>query len=117
MTKASKSVYYFGIYLLVLGLTLVFVPNLLLNMFGLESSSEVWIRVVGTLAFALGLYYILVSPTNNETFLKVTVYNRLLIPVWFTFFVAMGWVKWQLILFGGVDLLGALWTWSAMRNK
>ncbi len=116
MTKASKSVYYFGFYLLATGLTLIFVPNMLLRMFGLEPTSEVWVHVVGALAFAIGVYYVLVAPTNNETFLKATVYNRVLIAAWFGFFVAMGWVKWQLMLFGGVDLLGALWTWSALRK-
>ncbi len=117
MTKASKSVYYFGFYLLATGLTLVFVPNMLLSMFGIEPTSEVWIKVVGALAFAIGLYYILVAPANNETFLKATVYNRVLIAVWFAFFVAMGWVQWQLVLFGGVDLLGAAWTWGALRKS
>jgi protein-S-isoprenylcysteine O-methyltransferase Ste14 len=116
MTKASKTVYYFGFYLLATGLTLIFMPNLLLATFGIESTSEVWIRVVGALALAIGIYYIFTASTNNETFLKLTVYNRVLIAVWFSLFVAMGWAQWQLLLFGGVDLLGALWTWSAMRR-
>lgn len=117
MTNASKSVYYFGFYLLATGLTLVFVPNMLLSMFGIDTTSEVWIRVVGSLAFSIGIYYVFTAPTNNETFLKATVYSRVLIAGWFIFFVAMGWVKWPLVLFGGVDLLGALWTWSAMRRN
>ncbi|MFN0033961.1 MAG: hypothetical protein ACKVUS_02770 [Saprospiraceae bacterium] len=117
MTKASKSVYYFGFYLLATGLTLIFVPNMLLVMFGIEPTSEVWIRVVGSLAFVIGAYYVFTARTNNEAFLKLTVYNRVLIAAWFGLFVAMGWVQWQLLLFGGVDLLGALWTWSAMRKN
>ncbi|MFN0173515.1 MAG: hypothetical protein ACKVU0_02615 [Saprospiraceae bacterium] len=117
MTKASKTIYYFGFYLLATGLALVFMPNMLLSMFGMEPASEVWIRVVGTLAFAIGSYYVFTAPTDNATFLKWTVYNRVLIAAWFGLFVAMGWAQWQLLLFGGVDLLGAAWTWSAMRKN
>lgn len=116
MTKASKSVYYFGFYLLATGLALVFAPNIMLTVFGMEPSSEVWIRVVGTLVFAIGTYYVFTAPTNNAMFLKWTVYNRVLIAAWFTLFVAMGWAEWQLLLFGGIDLIGAAWTWSAMRK-
>lgn len=116
MTNAAKTVYYFGFYLLLTGITLVFAPNLLLSMFGFEPTAEVWIRVVGSLAFAIGLYYIFTAPTNNEVFLKITVYNRLLIVGWFGLFVALGWAKAPLLLFGGVDLLGVLWTWSALRK-
>lgn len=116
MSNAAKTVYYFGFYLLATGLTLVFAPNMLLEMFGLEATDEVWIRVVGSLAFAIGVYYVTTGPTNNATFLKWTVYNRLLIVGWFGLFVAMGWVKWPLMLFAGVDLLGAAWTWNALRK-
>ena len=116
MTNAAKSVYYFGFYLLALGLALVFAPNMLLSMFGFESTSEVWIRVLGAVVFNLGLYYVFTAPTNNETFFKVTVYTRLLILVWFTLFVALGWAKPALLMFGGVDVLGAAWTWSALKK-
>lgn len=117
MTNAAKSIYYFGLYLLVLGLTLVFAPNMLLSMFGFESTSEVWIRVLGAVVLNLGLYYFFTAPTNNETFFKVTVYTRLLILVWFTLFVVLGWAKPALLLFAGFDVLGAVWTWNSLRKK
>ena len=116
MTNAAKSVYYFGFYLLILGLTLVFLPNLLLSMFRMVPTNEVWIRVVGALVFNIGLYYVLTAPTNNETFIKTTVYTRVLVIVWFTLFVGLGWTTPTLLLFGGADLLGAIWTWSALKK-
>ena len=117
MTHAAKSVYYFGFYLLVLGLTLVFAPNMLLSMFGFEPTTEVWIRILGAVVFAIGIYYVFTAPTNNETFLKVTVYARTSIMAWFTLFVLLSWAKPALVLFGGIDLLGAVWTWSALRKE
>ena len=47
MTAASKSIYYFGLYLYVVGLTLIFVPNLLLSTLQMPETQEVWIRIVG----------------------------------------------------------------------
>lgn len=116
MTKAAKSVYYFGFYLFVLGLTLIVAPNMLLAMFGFEATEEVWIRVLGAVVFNLGIYYTVTAPSNNETFFKATIYSRVFILVWFALFVLMGWTKPNLLLFAGVDVLGAFWTWSAMRK-
>jgi len=117
MTNAAKSVYYFGFYLLALGLIIVFAPNMLLSMFGMDETSEVWIRVVGALVFNIGVYYIYTAPTNNEAFIKTTLYTRQLVFVWFAFFVLIYGAPPTLLLFGGADLLGAAWTWSALRKK
>ena len=57
MTAASKSVYYFGLYLYLTGITLIFIPNLFLSTLGLPETHEVWIRVVGVLAMVIGFYY------------------------------------------------------------
>lgn len=117
MTKAAKSVYYFGFYLFVLGITLIVVPNMLLSMFGFDATSEIWIKVLGAVVFNIGIYYTVTAPSNNETFFKATIYSRVLILVWFLLFVLLGWAKPALLMFGGLDAVGALWTWSALRNK
>ena len=116
MTKAAISVTYFGYYLLVLGVIVIFAPNTLLDLFQMEPTNEVWIRVVGVLTLMIGLYYVRTAPTNNEVFLKTTVIARVLVMLWFTIFVLVGWVSFQLIFFGAVDLAGAAWTWLAMRK-
>jgi hypothetical protein len=54
MSKSAFTVKAFGIYLLVLGVGLTFAPNLLLSVFGMPATSEVWIRVVGVLVFNIG---------------------------------------------------------------
>ncbi len=58
MTRAAQSILYFGIYVVLTGLALLVVPNLLLSLFGLESTTEVWIRVLGCVVIALGSYYV-----------------------------------------------------------
>lgn len=116
MTAASRSLYIFAIYLLVLGIVLIVMPNALLATFQLPETSEVWIRVVGMLVFNLGLYYYFMAPANNVLFLTLTVYVRALVIVWFTVFVLMDWVSPRLLLFGVVDLLAAAWTFFALRK-
>ncbi|NJN42507.1 MAG: hypothetical protein HC811_10070, partial [Flammeovirgaceae bacterium] len=59
MTKAAKSVYYFGFYLLVVGFGLITFPNDILALMFFEPTSEVWIRIVGVMAVNIGLYYII----------------------------------------------------------
>lgn len=117
MTTASKSVFYFGFYLLALGLLLVFIPNTILTLFRFEPTGEVWIRVTGVLVFTIGMYYVRVAPINNETFLRATVYNRMRILGWFVLFVVAGWAPATLLLFGAIDFLSGLWTLYELRKK
>jgi len=117
MTPAGKSVYYFGFYLIFLGIIITGFPNLLLSTFQLPETNEIWIRVVGVLVFNIGLYYVFMAPTNNTLFYTLSVYTRASILVWFIVFVLIGWAPAPLILFGVADMAGALWTFFAMRNK
>lgn len=116
MTAAAKSLYVFAIYLLILGVLLIITPNTLLSMFQIAETTEVWIRIAGVLTFSVGIYYFYMAPQNNTVFMALTAYVRASIIIWFTLFVLMDWVSPQLILFGIVDLLGALWTFMALRK-
>lgn len=116
MTPAGKSIYYFGFYLLGLGLILTAVPNFLLSTFQLPETNEVWIRVVGVIVFNIGLYYVFMAPQNNNTFLMLSVFTRLAILLWFIVFAVIGWAPYTLILFGLVDAGGAVWTYASLRK-
>ena len=116
MTAASKSVYYFGFYLLILGILLTIAPNILLRVFQIPATTEVWIHVLGVVVFAIGLYYVFMAPTNHTLFLTLTVYARTSILFWFIVFVLLDWAPPQLTLFGLADAGGALWTYLALRK-
>lgn len=116
MTAASKSIYYFGFYLLALGLLLIIAPNLLLSLFQIPETTEVWIRVLGTVVSGLGLYYVFMASSNNALFMILTVYVRTTILLWFIIFAVLEWAPAQLILFGLVDMAGAVWTYMALRK-
>jgi len=116
MNSAAKSLYYFGFYLLILGATLTAFPNMLLSIFQIEETTEVWIRVLGSIVFGIGLYYVFMAPSNNALFLTLSVYARSSILLWFIVFVFMGWAPVQLILFGLADAAGAFWTFMAIKK-
>jgi hypothetical protein len=115
MNKSALSIFAFGLYLIVLGMILVVIPNSLLAIFQVPSTNEVWIRVDGMLVFLLGIYYILAARKGMTDFFLWTVYLRPLVILFFIAFVLLHFVSPLLILFGVVDLLGAIWTGLALR--
>jgi len=115
MSKGAFSIFIFGLYLGTLGIVLLIIPNVLLGIFQLPSTNEVWIRIVGMLTFLLGIYYILAARKEVTDFFQWTVYVRATVILFFTAFVLLGFVKPILMLLGVVDLLGAIWTATALR--
>jgi uncharacterized membrane protein len=116
MSNSARSVFVFGLYLVVLGIILLVAPNFLLGMFFLPSTNEVWIRVVGMLLLFLGFYYDQAARKEMTEFFQWTVYVRPTVIVFFAIFVLLGFASPPLILFGVVDLLGAIWTGLALRS-
>jgi hypothetical protein len=117
VSKSARSVLVFAIYLVGLGLVLVVAPNVLLRLFGVPVTSEVWIRVVGMLVLFLGFYYAQAARRELRAFFRWTVLVRSSVIVFFAAFVLLGFVSPILILFGVVDLLGAVWTGLALRAE
>lgn len=117
MSKAAFTVKAFGVYLVLLGIGLVLVPNLLLGLFGIPATSEVWIRVVGLLAFNVGIYYGYAAKSEARPFFQASVWARAAVPFVFVAFVLLGMVSPMLVLFGVIDLAGGLWTFAALRGE
>jgi len=115
MSKPARTILMFGVYLLALGAILVGAPNLLLGVFGIAATQEVWIRVVGMLVLILGAYDVQAARQEWEGFIRMSVPMRLSVIVFFAAFVAAGYVSPRLLLFGAVDFAAAAWTWLALR--
>lgn len=117
MSRTAFSVKAFGIYLLLLGLCLVIVPNLLLGVFGMPRTEEVWIRVLGVVVFNIGVYYWFAAKGESLEAFRATVYTRVIVLPLFIAFVVLGLASPVLILFGVADFAGAVWTWLSMRAE
>ena len=116
-SPAAFSVKFFGVYALLTGLNLMLAPNMLLGMFGIPATNEVWIRVVGVIAFNVGVYYWYAAKCEAKAFFEATVYARGFVFVAFATFAALGFVNKALILFGCVEVVGAIWTWLALKKE
>jgi len=117
MKKSSTSLMVFGVYLIGMGLGFLFKPNLVLGIFGIPATDEVWPYVVGALALVLAFYYISAARADLRSFAQWTVPARIGVFVAFAAFVVAGLVGPIMILLGSVDLLGAFWTRSALKAE
>ena len=117
MSRAAKSIFTWGILMVLFGAGYLFAPNFFLLLFGLPPTTEVWIRAFALLLALLGGYYLYCAWNNDIIFFRVTIPGRLLFALGLVAFVVLGLAKPALLLLGAVDTCGAIWTWHALRNS
>jgi hypothetical protein len=116
VTPAARTSFAFGIYVVAVGVVILLAPNLLLSIFTLPTTSEVWIRVAGAIAVPLGFYYIEAARAEATFYFRVSVWGRVFFALSLAAFVAVGLSRWPLLLFGLIDLAGAGWTAFELRH-
>ena len=117
MSNSAKTVFAFGCYMSLLGLTLLLVPNLLFGLFHIPPTFEVWIRVVGMLVILLSVYYFVCARAEIRLFILWSARVRATVILFLGAFVLAGLAPPVLLVLGAIDLAGALWTWSALRKE
>ena len=115
MSKAARSLYVFGVYLIVAGPGFVFVPNLVLGTLSVATTTEVWIRVLGIVVTILGVYYIAAARSGATLLFQVSVWARVGFLAAMIGLIALGQAPLPLVGFGIIDGLGALWTGLSLR--
>jgi len=116
MTKAARSVFVFGIYLVCTGVILFAVPNSLLAVLMLPPTSEPWIRVLGIPVGVLGAFHVAAARANLVPFFRFTVWGRTVVLVAMTVLVVSQLAPPILIAFGVIDAAGAWWTLTTIRR-
>lgn len=117
MSRATVSIIVFGVYDMIAGLGFILIPNVMLSLFGLSETNEVWIRVVGLLAFFVGGYYLVAARNNLIPFYRATALFRPPFAVGLFLLVLLDFSKPGLAIIGVIDILGAVWTWWALRSE
>ena len=117
MSAAALSLFVFGIYVVLTGVGFTFIPNTMLGLLGVPATKEHWIRILGALMVALGYYYIETGRNEVHSFFIWTVYARVGVMFMFLLFFLLNWAPATILLFGALDLLGAIWTFLALRAK
>jgi hypothetical protein len=116
MSQAAKSLFVFGIYLCGLGLVLLLVPNLILQVFGVSQTHEVWIRINGMLVLCLSFYYVQAARHELTAFIRWTIPARIAVIFYFVAFVLLVSAPKAILWFGLIDFLAAIWTWAALKK-
>ncbi len=117
MSESAKSIYYFGWYVCVLGVLLIFIPNVLLAFAAMPPTGEVWIRLVGMVVLILGTFYVMAGRSGLTAFFRWSLVTRTT-----AVFVLLGFIFARLaspfiLLFWLGDLAGAVWTFLALRQE
>ncbi|HZM21154.1 MAG TPA: hypothetical protein VFC02_05390 [Anaerolineales bacterium] len=117
MTSTAKSIFYYSFYMMGTGLGLLFIPNLVLGIFGFPPTSDIWIRILGLFAFCAGILYFYCGRTNQMGFFRVSIPERILFFLGIAGIVLFLPANPLLILIGSADLFGAIWTALTLRNS
>jgi hypothetical protein len=117
MTRANKSILIFGIYSLLMGAVLFFLPGIVLPWFSLPVSGEPWLNLLGFVLMCSAYYYIRSALSNNKDFARYTTHTRFTAPIAVVFLVATGKADWHFLSFGIVDGLGGMWTWLELKRS
>ena len=113
---AALSLRLFGLYLCVTGAGLLLVPALVLAPLQLPVPQDVWVRVVGVLALALGATDVLAAGTGSRLLLRASVWRRLGAGAVLLALVAAAVAPPAVALFAAVDIAAAGWTAWALRH-
>ncbi len=110
MTRAARSLFVFGIYLLGVGFLLLGSPNTLLAVLRLPPATDPWIRVLGVVVIAIGLLDVASAHAEQTGFFRATVWVRFFVLISFIALVLLKLAPPVLIAFGLIDAAGAVWT-------
>ena len=116
MTPAAISLFVYGVYLLVNGVGLLCAPNLLLNLLGLASTEEPWVRVLGLVAGEIGFYFVFTARKSVTSLFQAMVHARGAAALGFVALVVLERGPIQLLFFAVVDVVSAIWTHYAFKR-
>lgn len=113
---AARSVWLFGLYLIGAGTLLLLAPAVLLAPLSLPVPQDVWVRVAGVLALALGTTDVLTAHAAPPLLWRATVWRRLGAGAALLGLVVAGTAPPAVALFAAIDIAAACWTAWALRS-
>jgi hypothetical protein len=116
MDAAKLSIFIWGIYVILIGVLLLFIPNKTLKLFGHEKPKDHWIRVVGIITLSLGYFYLNSAHNEVYSFYWASIFARVAGLIGFSGLVIFKIAKPKIIIFGLIDAIGATWTLLTLMN-
>lgn len=115
--KPFLSLYAQAVYVILTGFQLILVPNMLLGMFGMPATTEVWIKVLGIVILPLSAVYYAISKHGSMAAVKATVISRMFVGLGFTALYFAGQAPLSIILFAGIDIFTAILTLVELKSR
>ncbi|MEQ8906639.1 hypothetical protein [Ekhidna sp.] len=115
MNKPAKTVWFFGIYLIVEGLFLMLAPASILSAIGIPDPESVWRIVLGFVVAVLGYYYIRNAKENLTPFFGFTVQVRIIQFVFFIWLYVFERGTLALVGFSFIEFVAGMWTWRVLK--
>ena len=115
MSNARVSIVVYAIGLGAFGLAMAFIPNVILSLLGVPTTSELWIRLFGVVVFIVALKAYRFSPLENESMFQFDIYTRSLFATFVVILVLIGHAPPILLLLSAADYGSSIWTWLAIR--
>ena len=116
MTSAARSVFVFGVYLMIAGAMILGAPDLFLRLIGLPPATDAWFRVLGVAVMSLALINMGCARAEVTGYFRVSVISRFFAAIAFTILVVMKLAPTQLLIFAVVDAAAAAWTKLALAR-
>lgn len=118
MNKAEKSLFVFGLYMIVaVGFGFMLMPTMLLDMFGMKYGDDTWIRFVGMLGSIIGAYYLIAVKLKLHELFIWTVWLRYYAAAFMVVTLLLGKTGLPILVFAGIDAVAATWTLVALKRN
>jgi hypothetical protein len=117
MTRAARSLFVFGIYVLLAGAAFLSAPAEIIARLHLPPTADGWVRVIGLLALVIGVYDIVGSRSGLLAYIRASVFVRVGFAAGIALLVLARQMPLTLLPFGAIDFAGAIWTALALRTR
>ncbi|WP_436514937.1 hypothetical protein [Ekhidna sp. To15] len=117
MNKPAKTVWLFGLYLIVEGLFLMLAPSWVLSGIGLPDPESVWRLILGFVVAVLGYYYVRNANENLIPFFGFTVQIRIIQFVFFIWLYVFDRGTLSLVAFSFIEFAAGMWTWRMLKRS
>lgn len=117
MTKSGATLFYFGWYVVIMGILFLSIPASFVAANQLPPIPDGWARVIGLLSLVIGTYDILCGRYDVRLFIKWSVYVRFGFAFGMVVLVMTSQMPSMALVLGSIDAGAALWTMWALKAE
>ena len=117
MTKSGATLFYFGIYVLIVGILIIAIPTSFVEANMLPPIPDPWARIIGLLLLVIGGYDVLCGKYDVKLFIRWSIYFRIGFAAGTLVLVLAGQMPPTLLVLGAIDAMAAIWTIWALKTE